>query len=98
MIYVLFTNATIVTPKPLKDLTDEEGHKTLDVNLTGYLRFCRVVLSYMMKPNSGSIICMSSNLGSILGFQGLEHYCASKGGVEGFIKCLALEAAPYKKM
>ena len=47
-----------------------------------------------MEP--GSKIVNISSVASIIGFESLTHYCASKGGVNGMIRALALELAPKK--
>jgi 3-oxoacyl-[acyl-carrier protein] reductase len=43
--------------------------------------------------NGGRIVNISS-IASLIGYQGLTHYCASKGGINGLTRALALELAP----
>jgi 3-oxoacyl-[acyl-carrier protein] reductase len=46
-------------------------------------------------PNGGRIVSISS-VASIIGFAGLAHYCATKGGINAMIRALALELADRK--
>jgi len=46
-------------------------------------------------PEGGKIVDISS-VASVIGFEGLVHYCASKSGVNGLVRALALELAPRK--
>jgi 3-oxoacyl-[acyl-carrier protein] reductase len=48
-----------------------------------------------MKSNGGSIVNLSSIAGSIIGYDSLTHYSASKAGILGFTRASALELAPY---
>lgn len=62
----------------------------MDVNLKGIFLTSQAVSKVL--PEGGRIINISS-IASLVGFQGLTHYCASKGGVNGFTRALALELA-----
>ena len=46
-------------------------------------------------PGGGKIVCISS-IASFVGFEGLTHYCASKGGINALVRAMALELAPKK--
>lgn len=66
----------------------------LDINLRGTILCCKEAAKYMIKNHYGRII----NIGSIVGVEGLpgfSEYCASKAGVIGFTKSLAMELAEY---
>ena len=79
---VLINNAGILLYKNLVDVSVEEWTKTINVNLTGTFLFCKTVLPYMIKSNSGVIINVISG-GGKMGFPNLSAYCASKFGVMG---------------
>ena len=91
---ILIANAGIVSMAPMWDLTDEQWQDMLDVNLTGVWRSVKAVLPHMRERRSGSIVMTSSTNGR----QPAEeyvHYTASKHGVLGLMKSVALEGAEY---
>jgi NAD(P)-dependent dehydrogenase (short-subunit alcohol dehydrogenase family) len=68
--------------------------RVLDVNLNGTFRSVRRVLPGMIERRWGRIINMASTAASV-GSAGNTAYCASKAGVVGFTRAVALEGAPY---
>ncbi len=91
---ILVNNAGYARFKPFSELTPEEWQLTLDVNLTGPAYCIRAVLPSMMSRRSGRII----NISSVAGLKPLSNqsaYCASKYGLNGLTKVLALELRPY---
>ena len=76
-------------------MTEADWDKVLNVNLKGTFNCTRVVVPYMVKQKYGKIINISSIAGSVVGFLQLTHYSASKAGIIGFTRALALELAPY---
>ena len=66
----------------------------LDVNLRGTILCARKAAQYMVKQKCGKIINISSIVG-IAGLAGLSEYAASKAGIIGFTKSLAMELAKY---
>ncbi|MCL6456888.1 MAG: glucose 1-dehydrogenase [Gorillibacterium sp.] len=92
---VLVNNAGIQTTSPSHELTLDEWHKVMNVNLTGAFIGCREALKYMMKFGvKGSIINMSSVHQKIpKPFH--VHYASSKGGLRLLTESLALEYAPH---
>lgn len=92
---VVVNNAGIagVTPLGGDQRSDERWARTLDVNLTGTWRVCRA--AYPFLADGGRIV----NLSSVSGRFGVAlngAYCASKHGVIGLTRALALELAPRK--
>jgi 3-oxoacyl-[acyl-carrier protein] reductase len=87
---VLVNNAGIYPFKPFQDIQVEDWNKVIDINLKGV--FLTSQAASKVLPEGGRIINISS-IASIIGFQGLSHYCASKAGVNGFTRVLALELA-----
>ncbi|MBU4032187.1 MAG: 3-oxoacyl-ACP reductase FabG [Candidatus Thermoplasmatota archaeon] len=77
------------------ELSDEDWHRVMDVNITGTFLVSRAFIPHMMERKSGRII----NISSCVAFTGTDHevhYAASKGAVLGLTKSLALELAPYR--
>ena len=68
--------------------------RMIAMNLTSTLRTCRAVLPGMMARGAGRIVNTGAVAGKI-GGPNMALYSAVKGGVIGFTKALALEAAPY---
>ncbi|MEN1968695.1 SDR family oxidoreductase [Lentibacillus sp. N15] len=78
---------------PIEEVSLDEWHKIMDINMTMMFLTCREASAYMRKKNEGSIV----NVGSVSATRprpGLQSYVASKGAVEAFSKALALELAP----
>lgn len=89
-------NAGIYPTKLVVDMTDQDWDKVLDVNLRGTFIGAREAAKQMIAGGKGGVII---NLASTAGFQaggpGLAHYVASKHGVRGLTKSLAVEFGPY---
>ena len=92
---LLVNNAGFVNPVDLDRLTDAEWDKVLDANLKGMLRICRAAVPAMKAARRGSIVCMSSIAGYTVGWEGRLAYSASKAGIAGFVKSLAMELGPH---
>lgn len=90
---VLVNNAGIYPFLPFEKMTTEDWQKVMDINLKGVFLCTKEALKTM--PEGGRIIDISS-IASVVGFEGLVHYCATKGGVNAMIRALALELAPKK--
>ncbi len=69
-----------------------EWSATLAVNLTGVFHVCRAVIPRLRVAGGGSIVNVSSQYG-LVGCVGSPAYCASKAGVIGLTRCLALDHA-----
>lgn len=91
----LVNNAGVITFKRLDDLTEADIRRIIDVNLLGTMFGCQAAIPALERAGGGSIVNMSSADG-ISGANSLTAYCASKFGVRGFTKALALELGPRK--
>ncbi|NPV85113.1 MAG: SDR family oxidoreductase [Anaerolineae bacterium] len=91
---VLVTSAGIYTGSPLADVSLQQWQRTIDVNLTGVFLCNQAVAPVMMKQKSGSIINISSMAGKT-SWPGTMEYSASKSGVIGLTRSVAMELAPY---
>ena len=88
-------NGAGVMPRTLvQDMKEEEWDRVLRINLKGTFLCSQAVLQPMMKQGAGRIICITSGRG-VAGQARAAHYAASKAGVMGFVKSLALEMAPH---
>lgn len=86
----LVNNAGVIVFKRLDDLSEEEIRRIIDINLIGTMLGAQAAIPAIERAGGGSIINMSSADG-ISGANALTAYCASKFGVRGFTKALALE-------
>jgi 3-oxoacyl-[acyl-carrier protein] reductase len=91
-IQILVNNAGITKDTLLMRMKDEEWDDIININLTSCFRLCRAATKKMMRARYGRIINISSVVGST-GNAGQTNYCASKAGMIGFSKALALEVA-----
>jgi NAD(P)-dependent dehydrogenase (short-subunit alcohol dehydrogenase family) len=89
---ILVNNAGISGRTPIDDPSDERWRLILDTNLTGSYLVTRAGL-HLMHSGWGRVINISSVLGRF-GVAGYAAYCASKHGVIGLTRVLALELAP----
>jgi 3-oxoacyl-[acyl-carrier protein] reductase len=90
---VLINNAGIYPSASIEQLTAESWNRVIGTNLTGTFLCSRAVVPTMLEKKKGRVI----NLSSTTAFRGARngaHYAASKAGIIGFTKALALELAP----
>ncbi len=84
----------IYTLGQLKDMNDDDWDLNLKINLTGTYNVTKAVFPGMRERRWGRVICMASIAGLMGGF-GQAAYSASKMGVVGFARSVALEGARY---
>lgn len=76
------------------DITDDQWHKTLDVNLTSYYLTCQAMVKQMLRHKmGGSILNISSQAAFRGATTGHAHYAAAKAGILGLTKSIAREVA-----
>lgn len=90
----LFNNAGIVSFNGVEDETPEGFERVIDVNLLGVFLGIQAVIEPMKQAGGGVIVNVSSTAG-LQGYAGLSAYVASKWGVRGLTKAVALDLAPY---
>lgn len=90
---VLVNNAGIAHIGLLSDMTAEQWHRVISVNLDSCFYTCKHAVPLMLQKHSGRIINVSSVWGNV-GASMETAYSASKGGVNSFTKALAKELAP----
>lgn len=79
-------------PAPCADCTLENWDKTIAINLTGVFYCCKAEVAQMLKQGGGAIVNTASVAG-LVGFAGIPAYTASKHGVNGLTKQIALDYA-----
>jgi 3-oxoacyl-[acyl-carrier protein] reductase len=87
---ICVNNAGISKDNLLLRMTAEQWDDVMDINLKSVFNMTKQVIRPMMKAKSGSIINMSSIIG-VRGNAGQSSYAASKAGIIGFTKSVALE-------
>jgi len=87
---ICVNNAGISKDNLLLRMTEEQWDVVMDTNLKSVFNMTKQVIRPMMKAKSGTIINMSSIIG-IRGNAGQSSYAASKAGIIGFTKSIALE-------
>ncbi|MFT4089464.1 MAG: glucose 1-dehydrogenase [Asticcacaulis sp.] len=93
---VLLNNAGTNRPKPFTEVTPDDYQAVLDLNLKAAFFVAQAVAKGMIAAQKGgSIIQISSQMGHV-GGQNRSLYCASKWGLEGLTRAMALDLAPHQ--
>jgi 3-oxoacyl-[acyl-carrier protein] reductase len=87
---ILINNAGITKDNLLMRMSEEDFDKVIEINLKSVFNMTKAVQKTMLKNRKGSIINMSSVVG-VKGNAGQANYAASKAGMIGFTKSVALE-------
>lgn len=90
---ILVNNAGIFPFVPFAEMKEEDWDKVMNVNLKSIFLCSKEAAKVL--PEGGRIVNISS-IASFVGFEGLVHYCATKGAINAMIRALALELAPKK--
>jgi len=89
---ILVNNAGLTKDNLFMRMKDDEWQEVQDVNLTAPFRLIRAAIRGMMKRRSGRVINITSIVG-VTGNPGQANYCASKAGMIGMSKAMAMEVA-----
>ncbi len=87
---VVMNNAGVAFNAPVESMTDDVWERTLAINLTAQMRLCRKAIPHLKESPAGRIVNVASVMAEGTDF-GLAAYCASKAGVAGLTRTLALE-------
>ena len=90
---ILVNNAGVNFTHPIESFPIDDYRRLIDVNLTGTWLCCRAVAPVMKARGRGSVINVASTV-SAVGIAEMSAYAASKAGVVGMTRSLALEWAP----
>jgi len=91
---ILVCAAGVTQKVPTLEMSDADWTRIIETNLTGTLRSCQVFGREMIKRQAGRVITIAS-LTSFLGMFQVAAYAASKSGVAGLTRSLAVEWAPH---
>lgn len=92
---ILVNNAAIaIGGMPVYEMTDEQWHRLMAVNLTSVFRGCKYALPHMIRQKRGSIVNMASAQGHI-GLDGWTAYAGAKGAVMSMTRQMAVEFGPH---
>jgi acetoacetyl-CoA reductase len=91
---ILVNNAGITRDKTLKNMSKEQWNEVIHTNLDSLFNCTRHVIPFMLERKSGRIVNISSFVG-LGGNIGQANYAASKAGIIGFTKSVALEVARH---
>jgi len=91
---VLVNAAGIIERTPFLDLTEQRWQEVIETNLGGTFRMSQAVAAGMIRRRSGRIINIASN-NALGGSPGHQAYDASKAGVVGLTRSMAVELAPH---
>ena len=92
---ILVNNAGIFPTSPVEEMSEEDWDRVIGTNLVGAFLCAIAVVPKFLEQGTGRIISITSGRA----FQGAKngaHYAASKAGIIGFSKSLALELAPHR--
>jgi (+)-trans-carveol dehydrogenase len=91
---IVVANAGIFTWGRLWELTERQWDETISVNLKGTWVTLKAAVPHLIRQGSGRVICVSSTAG-LRGSPDISHYVASKHGVIGLVRSLAMEVGRY---
>ncbi|HSM95663.1 MAG TPA: SDR family NAD(P)-dependent oxidoreductase [Rhizomicrobium sp.] len=91
---IVMNNAGISSSTRIEELTEDIWQRTLNVNLSAQMRICQKALPYLKASPAGRIINVASVMAEGTDY-GLAAYCASKAGVAGLTRTLALELGKF---
>ena len=89
---IVLANAGIVSTGPLEEVNDDVWQQLIDTNLTGAFNTLRAAIPVMRRQRFGRIV-VTSSMGGRMGIPELAAYNATKWGVIGLAKSVALEVA-----
>jgi SDR family mycofactocin-dependent oxidoreductase len=79
----------------VQDVSEQDWKDVIDINLTGVWHTAKAAIPHLIEQGTGGSIVLTSSTAGLKGFPGVSQYTASKHGVVGLMKTLALELAPH---
>jgi (+)-trans-carveol dehydrogenase len=92
---IVSANAGVCTISPSQDMTSDDWRVVIDTNLIGAWHTTKVAIPHLIAGGRGGSITFTSSVGGLKALQNLSSYVASKHGVVGLMRTLALELAPH---
>ncbi|MEZ5383335.1 MAG: mycofactocin-coupled SDR family oxidoreductase [Microthrixaceae bacterium] len=93
---VVVANAGVYAPAGFLDLSEAAWDETVGTNLTGVFKTVRAAAPAMIEADRGGSVVITSSIAGLRGLYASAPYVASKHGVTGLMKTLALELAPHR--
>lgn len=87
------SSAGVVEGGTVEEMGEAAWLRQIDINLNGTYYLARYTVPHLLARGGGAFVAVSSDAGS-QGASGFSAYCASKHGVHGLIKCMALDYGP----
>lgn len=91
---IVMNNAGIASNTRIEEMTEDVWQRTLNINLSAQMRLCQKAVPHLKQSKAGRIINVASVMAEGTDY-GLAAYCASKAGVAGLTRTLALELGKY---
>jgi len=92
---IVVANAGTASHAPTWELSDDQWHNVVDVNLTGVWRTIRACVPSMIERGQGGAVVLTSSLAGLHGYGNIASYVAAKHGVNGLMRTLANELGPH---
>lgn len=93
---VVVANAgTVNGIAPMWEITEEQFQDQIDVNLTGVWKTIKAAVPHLLKQGQGGSVILISSISGLIAELNVGHYAASKHGVNGLMRTLAGELAPF---
>lgn len=93
---IVVANAgTLNDTAPLWELTEAQFQDQLEVNLTGVWKTIKATVPILLRQNEGGVVILISSISGLTVELNVGHYAASKQGVNGLMRTLSGELAPY---
>jgi SDR family mycofactocin-dependent oxidoreductase len=90
---IVLANAGVFSVGTVREMTEQQWREVIDVNLTGVFNTIQASLGPLSASPRGRIVAVASGMGR-RGAANIAHYVASKWGVIGLVKSVAIEVAP----
>jgi len=91
---IVMNNAGVASSTRIEEMTEEIWQRTLNVNLSAQMRLVQKALPHLKQSPAGRIVNVASVMAEGTDY-GLSAYCASKAGVAGLTRTLALELGKF---
>jgi (+)-trans-carveol dehydrogenase len=92
---IVCANAGVNSPAPAHEITEEQWHTVLDVDLSGVWRTAKASIPHLVAGGRGGSIVLTSSAAGLKGYANIAHYTAAKHGINGLMKTLAQELAEH---
>ena len=89
----VYANAGVLRNQKITELTVEDFHTMINVNLLGVALTCKHAIPVMEKQGKGCI-CITTSVAADIGFPGHAVYCASKAGLVALMRSLTTDHSP----